>query len=182
MGLEKLWFVFVICLAGCAVGFKSYVWFMSIGYGMAIAMGGISLLILFSSQLTLTTIGQCLVLIVYGIRLAGFLYKREVQSQSYKKAMKGISDKRMPVFVLALMWIFMGIYYTMQVSPVFFRLYNGNRDCFLPWLGIVISIAGIVIESLGDKQKSEQKKKIRLPLQRKVCINIADALIISGNC
>lgn len=159
MGFEKLWIIFVVCLAGCIIGFKNFVWFMSIGYGLAIALGGISLMIMFSSQLTITTIVQCFVLLAYGIRLAAFLYKREIKSQSYKKAMKGIGEKTMPVFVLVLMWIFMGIYYTMQVSPVFFRLYNGSTDLFLPWLGIVISIAGIVIESLGDKQKSEQKAK-----------------------
>lgn len=159
MGLEKLWIITVVCLVGCAIGFKNFVWFMSIGYGLAIALAGIALLVLFHSSLSFITILQCLVFMAYGFRLAGFLYNREIKSNSYKKAMKGVSDKKVPFFVMIFMWLFMGVYYTLQVSPVFYRLYNGSNDIVLPLIGVVISIIGVVIEGLSDKQKSEQKAK-----------------------
>lgn len=159
MGFEKIWIIAAVCLLGCFVGFKQFVWFMSIGYGLSIALAGIALPILFYSNLSLTTFVQCVVLIAYGARLAGFLYKREMQSYSYKKAMKGVIDKDVPLFVKIVMWTVIALYYTIQVTPVFYRLYNGSTDLFVPWIGIFISICGIIIEALSDKQKSEQKAK-----------------------
>lgn len=157
MGLEKLWIVTIVCLIGCAIGFKKFVWFMSIGYGLAIALAGVCLAIMFNSSLSFVTILQCLVFVAYGCRLAGFLYKREIKSSSYNKAMEGVSDKKMPIFVLIFMWLFMGVYYTLQVSPVFYRLYNGSSDVALPLIGVIISVIGIIIEALSDIQKSKQK-------------------------
>lgn len=159
MGFDKLWIITVVCLIGCVIGFKNFVWFMSIGYGLAIALAGFALMAIFNTSLSFISILQCLVFVAYGLRLALFLYNREIKSNSYKKAMKGVADKKMPVFVMIFMWLFMGIYYTMQVSPVFYRLYNGSNDVILPLIGAIISIIGIVIESLSDKQKSEQKAK-----------------------
>ena len=49
------------------------------------------------------------------------------------------------------------VLYVAQVSPVFYRQYNGVGDTLLPWIGVIISIAALIIESLADKQKSQQK-------------------------
>ncbi len=65
----------------------------------------------------------------------------------------------MPVFVKACIWIFVTVLYVAQVSPVFYRQYNGVGDTLLPWIGVIISIAALIIESLADKQKSQQKAK-----------------------
>lgn len=157
MGLDKLWLVTLVCLIGCIIGFKNFVWFMSIGYGLAIALAGICIALIFSSSLSFITTLQCLILVAYGMRLAGFLYTREIKSSSYKKAMNGVTPKKVPIFVMIFMWLFMGIYYTLQVSPVFYRLYNGSNDVVVPLIGCVISIIGIIIEGLSDIQKSKQK-------------------------
>ncbi len=158
MGWKSLGIICLFCLAACSIGFKKFVWFMSIGYGLGIAAGGLAIAILFFSKLSWLNIFQILVLIFYGLRLAGFLYSRERTSKSYHEAMKGVSDSTVPVFVMVFMWIFMGILYTMQVSPVFYRLYNGSTDTVLPLIGAVISLCGAIIEGLADKQKSDQKK------------------------
>jgi steroid 5-alpha reductase family enzyme len=159
MGFEKLWIVFVVCLLACSVGFHNFIWFMSVGYGLAVAAGGAAILILFFSKLTWVTVIQCAVLLFYGIRLAYFLWSRERTSKSYKDAMKGVTDSTVPMPVMIVMWLFMGVLYTMQVSPVFYRLFNGSTDTVLPLIGAVISFAGTVIEAMADAQKSEQKKK-----------------------
>jgi steroid 5-alpha reductase family enzyme len=39
-----------------------------------------------------------------------------------------------------------------------FRYSNGDTDIILPIIGFVISIFGLVLEAIADKQKSEQKK------------------------
>ena len=159
MGFEKLWIVFVVCLLACSVGFHNFIWFMSVGYGLAVAAGGAAILILFFSKLTWVTVIQCAVLLFYGIRLAYFLWSRERTSKSYKDAMKGVTDSTVPMPVMIVMWLFMGVLYTMQVSPVFYRLYNGSTDTVIPLIGALISFAGAIIEAMADAQKSEQKKK-----------------------
>ena len=47
MGLEKLWIVLIVCAALCAVGFYKYVYFLSIGYGLAVAGGAVAIALLF---------------------------------------------------------------------------------------------------------------------------------------
>jgi len=41
-----LWVVLAIALVVSAIGFKKYVWFISLGYGFSIAAEGIALLVL----------------------------------------------------------------------------------------------------------------------------------------
>lgn len=158
MGLELLWIVFAACLAACAIGFKKFVWFMSIGYGLAVAAGGAAILIIFFSKLNWLSVFQCAVLLFYGIRLAYFLWSRERSSKAYRDAMKGVSDSTVPLPVMICMWLFMGVLYTMQVSPVFYRLYNGSADVAVPLIGALISLGGALIEAEADREKSEQKK------------------------
>ena len=82
------------CLLGAAllisaIGFKNYVWFISLGYGFSIAGEGILLLILFGKTPSLGAVLCCLLLIAYGLRLGGYLAFREAKSSSYKKNMTG---------------------------------------------------------------------------------------------
>jgi len=49
--------------------------------------------------------------------------------------------------------------YVAQTAPVFFRMYNGGEVSVFAWLGILISISGIVLETAADQQKSAQKKE-----------------------
>lgn len=63
--------IFALALFASSCGFRKYVWFISLGYGAAIALIGVGLLFIFSSELTLVTVLQCVLLIVYGCRLSG---------------------------------------------------------------------------------------------------------------
>ena len=40
-----------------------------------------------------------------------------------------------------------------------FRVVNSSEDIILPLVGVVISLAGIIIEASADRQKSQQKKE-----------------------
>ena len=64
----------------------------------------------------------------------------------------------MPVFVLATIWICVSVLYVAQVSPMLFRFANGSADTALPVIGVIISVLGLVLESIADQQKSAQKK------------------------
>ena len=48
----EFWCLFAVSLAISAIGFKNYVWFISLGYGFSIAGEGILMLILFGKSLT----------------------------------------------------------------------------------------------------------------------------------
>ena len=163
-----LWIILVVCAALCAVGFYKFVYFLSIGYGFAVAGGGIAILIMALVNPTEApiwiTIIQAALFVVYGARLSGFLLVRELKDIAFKKSdvckeTLGKPEKKMPIFVLATIWVFVSILYTAQVSPMFFRYANGSTEWIAPVIGFVVSIGGIVLEAVADKQKSEQKKE-----------------------
>ncbi|MBQ3879293.1 MAG: steroid reductase, partial [Oscillospiraceae bacterium] len=89
-----------VALVATLVGYKNYIWFLSVGYGLAVAALGAALLILFAPALKLVTVLACIVFIAYGCRLAGFLLYRELKSKSYKKGMEGEVAKTVPIFVM----------------------------------------------------------------------------------
>lgn len=166
MGWEFLWIILIVCAVLCAVGFYKFVYFLSIGYGFAVAGGGITILIMaiangWSTDILWLAVIQMLLFLAYGVRLSGFLLVREIKNAAYRKTLKEATgnDKKMPIFVLATIWVFVSILYTAQVSPMFFRYYNEAEDVVLPIIGIVVSVLGLVLESVADNQKSAQKKK-----------------------
>ena len=154
----------IVCAVLSAVGFYKFVYFLSIGYGFAVAGGGIAIFVMALINPTDAPIWilliQAALFLAYGIRLSGFLLIRELKTASYKKTFQEVSGegKKMPFFVLFTIWISVTVLYVAQVSPMLFRYDNGASDLVLPLIGIVISILGLVLESVADNQKSAQKK------------------------
>ena len=159
MGWEFLWIFAIIALVLSAVGFYKFVSVAGIGVALAIMSiagvfsAGVEHYILFA------------LLVVYGVRLSGFLLIRELKNISFKKTdvfkdtLNKSEEKKMPVFVKATIWIVVSALYVAQTSPVFFRMYNGGESSALVWVGIVISVLAIAIEWIADQQKSAQKAK-----------------------
>jgi steroid 5-alpha reductase family enzyme len=164
MPWSLLGIIAIVCAVLSAVGFYKFVYFLSIGYGFAVAGGGIAILVMAFVAPTTAPIWvliiAALLFLAYGIRLSGFLLIREIKSASYKKTFKEVSGdgKKMPIFVLVTIWISVTVLYTAQVSPMLFRYSNGSEDVVLPIIGFVISVLGLVLEAVADNQKSAQKK------------------------
>ena len=154
----------IVCAVLSAVGFYKFVYFLSIGYGFAVAGGGIAIFVMAlvnpSDAPIWILLIQAALFVAYGIRLSGFLLVRELKTASYKKTFQEVSGdgKKMPFFVLFTIWVSVTVLYVAQVSPMLFRYDNGASDLVLPLIGIVISILGLVLESVADNQKSAQKK------------------------
>ena len=154
----------IVCAVLSAVGFYKFVYFLSIGYGFAVAGGGIAVFVMALINPTDAPIWilliQAALFVAYGVRLSGFLLVRELKTASYKKTFQEVSGegKKMPFFVLFTIWVSVTVLYVAQVSPMLFRYDNGADDLVLPLVGIVISILGLVLESVADNQKSAQKK------------------------
>lgn len=157
-----------VCAVACAVGFYKFVYFLSIGYGFAVAFGGVAVLVMYLIAPTATPwwilLIQTVLFIAYGARLSGFLLVREFKNATFKKTdvakdtLAKNGEKKMPIFVLATIWVFVSILYVAQVSPMLFRYVGGNKDYIVPVVGFAISVFGLVLEAIADKQKSAQKK------------------------
>ena len=156
----NFWLLFAACMLISSIGFKNYVWFISLGYGFSIAGEGLLMLLLYREGLSLGTILCCVLFIIYGCRLGGYLAIREFGSSSYKKNMKGeIKDgKTVPFGVKIAIWVTCAVLYVTQVSGVFYRLHNGSGSSIWTYVGAAIMVCGIVLESAADIQKNAAKK------------------------
>ena len=158
--MNLFWIMAIVALVFSSIGFKKYVWFISIGYGFAVAAIGAGLLILGRDALTAGTICASILFILYGLRLGGYLAYRELKSASYNNTMKTEikSGKDMSIAAKCAIWISAALLYVCETSPVIFRIMNKKgTDAFL-LVGIVISIVGLIVETTADLQKNAAKK------------------------
>ncbi len=158
---STIWIVLAVCAALSAVGFYKFVYFLSVGYGFAVCGAGAAILALYGGSLSVWGVVLCLLFVVYGIRLGGFLLWREIKSASYRKTLAGATggEKPMPVFVKAAIWVCVAVMYMLQVSPVFYRAANGDGGGAAAAVGAVVMALALVLESVADRQKSAAKKQ-----------------------
>ena len=154
----------IVCAVLTLVGYYKFVWFMSVGYGLAVWGIGLVLIIAFRSHITAPTVALCFLLMIYGLRLSGFLLLRELRNKNYKKKVERINketlgEKKIPIFVSIAVWIYVAFDYVSQTSAITYRLVNGDQGGTMAWVGAAVMALGILIESLADKQKSDAKAK-----------------------
>ncbi len=152
---------FAVALVMCAVGYKKFVWFISIGYGFAVAGIGVAMLIMFFESLEIVTVILSILCVVYGMRLSGYLLKRELKSKAYQNTMKTeIKDGSDMKFVAKFfIWISCAILYVCQTCPILFRLQNEVETDATAIIGTIIMALGIVLESASDYTKNKFKQK-----------------------
>lgn len=165
--------LFAVALLMCSIGFKKFVYFLSVGYGLSIFGIGLTLLIFTIGKFSFVNIYDggfvnyilSIVLMLYGLRLSSFLLYREIKSASYRKTLTSVAgkeEKKMPFFVKFTIWISVGILYIMQTYPVIYRIGGSypSEGCYViaPIIGACISLIGLTIETLADLQKNAAKK------------------------
>ena len=155
------WIVLLVSLLACSVGFHMYIWFFSVGYGLAIAAIGVALAVGFHSQMVLPEWIACGLLFVFGLRLSGYLLIREMKNTIYRKVLNPEMErsKRMPIFAKIAMWLTCGVLYTLLTIPLYFRLNNGAPADAMLWIGLAVMVCGVVLEATADLQKTAAKKK-----------------------
>lgn len=153
--------LFLVALVISAIGFYKFVYFISLGYGFSIAGIGITMLILFRKNLSAVTIGLCVLFIIYGCRLGGYLLVREIRSSAYRNVMKReINDGSGIKFIAKFFtWTGCALLYNLEAAAVFWRLQNNDAGDITAYIGLGIMAFGIAIESLSDFQKTAAKKK-----------------------
>ena len=170
---------FLVALAICLIGFRKYVYFLSVGYGLSVAGIGIAMLVKYELvqglDLPWPILLQLVLFVIYGVRLGGFLLVREIKNATYRKTLedatktKSGSSDRLPMPVMICMWVMVAALYMVQTSPVYYHIENCRALYQLPdsWrsievltvIGAAISLCGILLESASDRQKSAAKKK-----------------------
>lgn len=154
-----LWILLAVSLLVSAVGWKYYVYFFSIGYGFGIAALALVIALLFGLHLTPATTAMCLVLILYGCRLGGYLLIREKKSAAYRKILfDPLVQEKKPVKVIIAIWVACSLLYVGEVSPVAFRLANAAPDNVWAWIGLAMMVLGFALEAIADAQKTAAKK------------------------
>lgn len=152
--------LFVVALVVSSIGFKKFVWFISLGYGFSMAAIGAALLIMFAGQFDPASAALCIMLIIYGVRLGGYLLVRERKSAAYNHVMatqvNDGSGLSLPIKVLV--WVSCALLYVCEAAPVLWRLANSSGSDVCAFVGALIMAGGIILESASDLQKSAQKK------------------------
>ena len=149
----------ILALLASACGFRKYVWFISLGYGAAVALIGAGLLVLFRNSLSVGTVLQCVLLAVYGCRLSGYLAYRDLKT-AYARRMKGEvkSDKSVSFAAKTGIWVSAALLYVLQTSPVLFRLADRKGTDAFCIAGLLVSLTGLMLETAADLQKNRAKK------------------------
>ena len=155
------WVLLAVSLLFSAVGFYMYIYFFSVGYGLAIAALGGALAIGFRESIRPPELLMCLLLVVYGLRLSGYLVIREVRSAAYRKVLSPEMERsrKMSLLPKLAIWIGCALLYTLMTIPLYFRLQNGAAPDAMLWVGLVVMLCGILLEAAADLQKSAAKKK-----------------------
>ncbi len=164
MNWDLILIMLAVAAVLCSVGFYKFVYFLSVGYGLAVTGLGITLAVFgLTGTTNMNIIGYliCVLFAIYGIRLAGFLIVREFRNIAYRKTLAEATktEKPMPIFVKTVIWISVTVLYVAQVSPVLFRSVsdNANSGMVCGWIGFGVALIGIITETVADKQKSAQK-------------------------
>ena len=157
--LTNFLLLFAAAMLISSIGFYKYVYFISLGYGFSIAGLGALMLVLYRDGLSIGTILTCLLFMIYGCRLGGFLLFRELKSAAYRNTMKTeIKDgKSMGFGVKCAIWVTCAALYVLQVVPVLCRLANRDGTDTFCLAGAAVMLFGIVFESASDWQKSKAK-------------------------
>lgn len=165
--------LFGIALIMSCIGFKKFVYFLSVGYGLAVLGIGVALVVItivrpsFLNIIANSWVNYILgaLLILYGVRLSSFLLFREIKSASYRKTLEKVAskdEKKMPVFVKATIWISVGILYVMETYPVAYRIGGSftadGLGLIAPLVGAGIAFIGLLMETIADLEKNHAKK------------------------
>lgn len=162
--MSYLWILLAISFLISAVGWIYFIYFFSIGYGLAISGLAVATAVMFWDVMTLPIAILCGVLFIYGIRLAGYLLLRERRSASYKKILyQPDNTKRKPLFAMFMIWISCALLYIGQMSPATFYLFNLRAGAEVneawAWAGAIVAALGVIIEMVADAQKSAAKRR-----------------------
>jgi steroid 5-alpha reductase family enzyme len=158
--LLHLLVAFALSLAISALGFRRVDYFVSLGYAFSIAAQAIVFAALYRATLDLWTILQCVMFFAYGARLGSYLVGREsAPSFSAELAASKERGQHIAGMLKIVIWVSVAALYVAMFSPGLVSLWQQSQGRAVPSIpfGLVIMVAGLVVEALADWQKAQFK-------------------------
>lgn len=146
------------------IGFRNPVHFVSNGYAFAIAGMAAFVAFNFGPQAALLSLLHSAMLLAWGLRLGIFLLRRERQ-HSFQNEKNAIQRRYgfPPLTAKVVIWIAVSVLYVLMFSPNIFDI--TANPALIPgavlWQsgGLLVMIAGLVLETLADRQKTLFKQR-----------------------
>lgn len=157
MGITLL-IIFSVAMVVSAIGWKKFIYFISIGYGYSIMAIGMAMMIMHYDIMLWSDFVLTALLMIYGFRLATYLLVRELKSKGYREILNANTKQHYPFVKTLIIWISCALLYLCQTSPLIFGVVNGRESDLWACIGISVMIIGILLEALADRQKSNAKK------------------------
>lgn len=151
-----------LCLVVSALGFRRVDYFISIGYGFSIAAQAVLFALVYRDALDPWLIAADGLLFLYGMRLALFLLRRERQPSFERERAASLERSAHIRGILKItIWVSVSALYVAMYAPVLITLSTASQ---LPGrafvvAGVVLMLAGLVLESVADAQKSAFKAR-----------------------
>jgi len=182
----ELFVIFGVSILCSSVGLYKNIYFTSIGYGLSVAGCGASLLMLHHSDMNGLVRCLCVILIVYGLRMAIYLAVMEKGRADYRRQMKNEDgEESQDVGLKLMLWFSCAALYALMVSPICYRIMGmiwageaallagpvgsgayaraleeagGVLDISV-WIGAGLMVLGLMLEWAVDISKDIQRKK-----------------------
>ena len=150
--------ILLICHIVSCIGFIEMIYFISYGYGLSISAVGLFLL-LKNSNVQIDEIILGFLYIIYGLRLSLYLFLRNYNSAFRHKMKDRINKKKdFKLSILIMIWTSVSLLYACQASPLAFKIISEKKEKYYSYIGIIITLFGLILEILADNQKSAAKK------------------------
>lgn len=157
---QVLQLAMALALLVSAAGFIRLVYFVSLGYGLSITVIASAALVLHGSAAPVTGVVHAAALLVYGVRLTGYLLWRE-RLPSYRKELTEIQARAVGVGRVKQLaiWVGVSLLYVLMALPAVLHV----RLSTVAWPdaavgGLVVAFFGLGLESLADRQKGAFKR------------------------
>lgn len=148
-----------VALVVSSLGFVRLVYFVSLGYGLSMTAMSVLLLARDAHFLGPWVLCHVVGLGLYGLRLSGYLLVRE-RSPSYRQELQDVQARAVGIGVAKKFGIWFGVslLYVLMFSPALFAVHAGVVESPWPPLGVGLMLAGFLLESAADAQKSAYKR------------------------
>ncbi len=159
--VELLWYL-GLSLVICLPGFYRVVYFISTGYAFSIAAIAGGSLWLLRDTLTPLAALHAVGLLLYGLRLGGFLLRREFTSAGYRRELEEAQEASSRIKLPGLLgiWVGVALLYVAMASPAVYALASPAPTGAMLGLqaaGLAALFGGLALETWADRQKSAYK-------------------------
>lgn len=156
----ELFILFGVSVLCSSIGLYRFIYFTSIGYGLSIAGCGAVLLLLHYGDSPWLIRCLCIVLVVYGCRLAAYLAIREKGKAAYRRHMENeASEGPQDMGIKLILWFSCAALYALMMAPMCYRITGGTHVDGSVWAGGIVMALGVLLEWGADVSKNLQKKK-----------------------